>query len=544
MTAGDVPHGTRHAIATEHAMLLSTRSKPTHLLQLGLASLVAIVAACSSPVLAADGFPYIAYVTQDETYVRSGPGGDFYPTSQLKAGYAVEVYRHDGDGWCAIRPVEGSFSLAPAHQLRILDSRTAEVIAPHVPARVGTSLTDDRSAVQVNLEHREMVQLAEQPTPGKPWVKIAPPAGEFRWIAARRLSKSPPTEGAASSGNAAWRSTGDAANVQVAQYTESEAVAGSNPFAHLDAALGNNGATSPLPANPAWHPNAVGASAPPASAAGLTKSADAVTVVPGSPAAAQLPMSAPIAPGLIGENPPQSVATKQPRIRFEGISAPTGPFDSRVVEMQLRLSQIVVQSPTTWQLGGLREEAAALLAQGDTPELRDQLRDLLDRIATFENVQSRYRNAGLTATPGALAASLPLPPTASGAAAQTPQQGMTGQSADVLARIRSDLGADGSITPTPGAPPAATDLAATDAKYDAVGTLKPVVSKRAQAPRFALVDDHGDVVTFVTASPDVNLQSYVGKRIGVLGNRGFMPEYRRAHVTASRITPLEERLVR
>src|SRR5690349_2790161 len=114
MTAGDVPNGTRHAIATEHAMLLSTRPKPTQLLQLGLASLVAIVAACSSPVLAADGFPYIAYVTQDETYVRSGPGGDFYPTSQLKAGYAVEVYRHDGDGWCAIRPVEGSFSLAPA----------------------------------------------------------------------------------------------------------------------------------------------------------------------------------------------------------------------------------------------------------------------------------------------------------------------------------------------------------------------------------------------------------------------------------------------
>jgi hypothetical protein len=48
----------------------------------------------------------------------------------------------------------------------------------------------------------------------------------------------------------------------------------------------------------------------------------------------------------------------------------------------------------------------------------------------------------------------------------------------------------------------------------------------------------------VTASPDVNLQAYVGKRIGVLGNRGFMPEYRRAHVTASRVTPLEERLVR
>ena len=121
---------------------------------------------------------------------------------------------------------------------------------------------------------------------------------------------------------------------------------------------------------------------------------------------------------------------------------------------------------------------------------------------------------------------------------------MTGQTSEVLARVRSDLGVDNTITPTPGSQPPPTATAATEALYDAVGTLKPVVSRREQAPRYALVDDHGDVVTFVTASADVNLQPYIGKRIGVRGNRGFMPEYRRAHVTASRVTPLEEKLVR
>jgi hypothetical protein len=116
----------------------------------------------------------------------------------------------------------------------------------------------------------------------------------------------------------------------------------------------------------------------------------------------------------------------------------------------------------------------------------------------------------------------------------------------VLARVRSDLGVDNTITPTPGPAPAAVagSVAATQALYDAVGTLKPVVSRRDKAPRYALVDDHGDVVTFVTAAADVNLQPYVGKRIGVRGSRGFMPEYRRAHVTASRVTPLEEKLIR
>ena len=81
-------------------------------------------------------------------------------------------------------------------------------------------------------------------------------------------------------------------------------------------------------------------------------------------------------------------------------------------------------------------------------------------------------------------------------------------------------------------------------RYDAVGILRPVVSKRPGAPQFALVDDRGQVVTFVTPTPDINLQPYLGRRVGIAGNRGFIPEFNRAHVTAGRVTPLGERMVR
>ena len=517
--------------------------------------MVACLAMGSTTVAhSAEAFPYVAYVTQNDTYVRSGPGGNHYPTSQLPSGYAVEVYRHDGDGWCAIRPVDGSFSLAPSHQLRVLDSRTAEVIAPTVPARVGSSIGNDRQGVQVMLERGEIVHLTEPPKPGQPWVKIAPPAGEFRWIAARRLVRTPPTEGGpASSGT--WQSTASGGkSVTLAQHNEPEtAPAGGNPFAHLDSLFAESAAApTPTAASAPWQPEAAGAAPPAASAAGLAHGADAIEVIPGSPAAKQTystQQSTPAstsasAPGLIA-GADAAPASGQARIRFEGLSPPTGPYDARVAEMQLRLSQIVVQPPATWQLASLREEAATLLAQGETPELRDQLRDLLDRVATFENVQARYRGARPGAATTAVAGSSPV-------VGRLPRDGevpsldagMTGQTGEVLSRIRSDLGVDPSITPTPGETPPATAVAATEAKYDAVGTLKPVVSKRSQAPRYALVDDHGDVVTFITASPEVNLQAYVGKRIGVSGNRGFMPEYRRAHVTASRVMPLEERLVR
>ena len=59
------------------------------------------------------------------------------------------------------------------------------------------------------------------------------------------------------------------------------------PFAHLEAApmTGAAPAATPIPANPAWHPNALGAAAPPAAADQLANSPDAIAVVPGSPAA-------------------------------------------------------------------------------------------------------------------------------------------------------------------------------------------------------------------------------------------------------------------
>jgi hypothetical protein len=74
--------------------------------------------------------------------------------------------------------------------------------------------------------------------------------------------------------------------------------------------------------------------------------------------------------------------------------------------------------------------------------------------------------------------------------------------------------------------------------------LRPVVSKRPGAPQFALVDERGQVVSFVTSTPDINLQPYLGHRVGIVGNRGYIPEFGRAHVTAKRVQPLNDRVLR
>ncbi len=510
-----------------------------------VAAIAMVFAALPGQAAAPAGeFPYIAYVVEPDSFVRSGPGRDHYATAQLPAGYAVEVHRHDGNGWCAIRPPDGSFSLAPIQQLQVVDQRTATVAGEGVAARVGSLLGEDRSAVQVMLERGEPVALVEPPSPTSPWVRIAPPAGEFRWIAARRLSRTPPTESTplvASGGE--WKTpgvvggaVGGIGRIAPPEPSDDPGMNTGDQFAHLRTAPATTVATAaPMLAGgvrPLWQPQPALAESANSGVVTAGGAGDDFQIIAGSPAAVvQAQYQQPVATNTLAA-PPLTTATTvsapeaasvpipsagQPRIRFEGLSA--GPLDPRVAELQLRLSQIVVAAPANWQFTSLQQEAAALLAQEQSPECRDQLRDLLDRIATFETVQQRYRNQ-----PGAARL-------ASGAATND---------SEVLARVRSDLGAaDNGITPTPGAAPRATE-----ALYDAVGTLKPVISRRQNAPQFALIDDHGDVVTFVTASPDVNLQSYVGQRIGVRGSRGFIPEYRRAHVTASRVTTLEETVVK
>jgi hypothetical protein len=75
-------------------------------------------------------------------------------------------------------------------------------------------------------------------------------------------------------------------------------------------------------------------------------------------------------------------------------------------------------------------------------------------------------------------------------------------------------------------------------RYDSVGKLARVVSKRPNAPRYALVNSAGEVVSFVSPAAGVNLPAYEGQYVGVTGQRGYMPELKKPHVTALRVTEL------
>lgn len=144
----------------------------------------------------AERFPYSAFVATDEASVRSGPSESFYPVLTLRHGDAVEVWRHDPAGWCAIRPPEGSFSWVAAEFVEPTGEHTGVVRGNQVNARVGTHFSDLRDAVQVKLDEGEAVDIIERRTlltAGREtsWYKIHPPSGEFRWIHGKHLVRHP-----------------------------------------------------------------------------------------------------------------------------------------------------------------------------------------------------------------------------------------------------------------------------------------------------------------------------------------------------------------
>lgn len=135
-------------------------------------------------------FPYKAFASTDEVYVRSGPGQNFYATDKLRRGQEVEVYRHDPGGWCAIRPVRGSYTWVSGRYLKPTKRNLAVVTEEGVVARVGSRFADNRDVIQVRLHRGEVVEVIEAPREdghGNSWYKIAPPSGEFRWVSIKYL---------------------------------------------------------------------------------------------------------------------------------------------------------------------------------------------------------------------------------------------------------------------------------------------------------------------------------------------------------------------
>lgn len=142
------------------------------------------------PVSALD-FPFDAIVNTEETLVWSGTSGEDkdYATMKLRRGDKVRVLHQEFGGWYKIAPPDGSFSWIRDD----LIDRTAQqgVVKDDTMAIIGSEIGSPKFEVRNLLRAGEVVEIltqAEQLEQGPqriPMLRIKPPRGEFRFIRQR-----------------------------------------------------------------------------------------------------------------------------------------------------------------------------------------------------------------------------------------------------------------------------------------------------------------------------------------------------------------------
>jgi hypothetical protein len=406
------------------------------------------------PAVAQRSFPYKAYVTGKDVYVRSGPGEQYYPTEKLQPGAEVEVYRHDAGGWCAIRPLPESYSWVSGRYLKPGKDGLAEVVADRVASRVGSQFSDVREVVQVRLERGEIVELkgTKQVGAGQSavmWYKISPPSGEFRWIHGKYIDPDSPHDGvrrAAAEESPSLRRKAGA--VQTAAPTAPEAKA-------------------PDPERPA----------------------DGLAPAP--------PLQSP------DRGAPQLAAGSVRHVSPEQ-------FQAELDDIQTELSIMLAEEPTVWNSAELSRRAEALLGQAETAIERGRARVLVNRIAQADNIKRRFEE--LTTL-------------------RSDTDHRNRQLAEV-SRLRSEARATQVAQ-------ASSLSARSGQRFDGTGRLTRVVPSKVGAPRYALLDEKGNVRYYVSPAPGVNMEYYLGREVGVSGPRGYIAEGNAKHITAKHITALD-----
>jgi len=432
--------------------------------------------------------PYKARVLVDKVFLRSGPGQNYYPTSFLQRDTIVEVYRQT-NGWLAIRPPEDAFSLVPAEYVEYDQTRSkAKIRTAETPCYVGSQISSHHHVLQVELKFDESVHVlgiteSREADTGKKKVfyRIAPPSGEFRWINEHFIKSIEPSYRTLRDPEADPESLDQlAASTEAIEPWQSKKELKTLRTVAFENETGNE-----------------------------TETDKVQTEAPSTDEAM------PPEPGKLPVEP-----TTQPAVPATTLT---------IVELELRVSQEVVKPAETWQLKPLRERAVELSKIGESPLERGRARLVLDKLEELEALYER--KIALKAAASTLPQAVLIDPTAD------PDVGdATSNLLDPTGLIRS---AASMVDPA-----ASFKKSGIDPRYDGHGWLMPVVTrastqkKAGYTPPFALTDNQGNVIQFVSPSPGLNLRRYAKMQVGIYGQVSPLAQLTHPHLTAHRVVVL------
>ncbi len=327
---------------------------------------------------AADDFPYTAYIAADKTEVVAGPGHRFYATERLARGTQVEIYREEASGWLAIRPPEGSFSWVPADFVERLDedklgNDKVGRVKQATGAWVGTSVEHvAEHHQQVTLKQGELVQIIDEKSvtanDGKErtWLKIAPPAGEYRWVHLRDVVRQKPEDSEPPSVvSPAEPEPQPEARTNAPRFDRLvEPVQFKNTTSSGDKSLSPDGFV------PRKRRDSEAVSAP--------------SVEPGARFAAAVPRTS-------------LTTTASNSLARSGLS--NDEISRQLDEIEVDLSLMLAKDRSQWDLASIRRRVETLVENGTDPVSRGRARLVLDKIKQFEDA---FGSSGRSAVSNAL----------------------------------------------------------------------------------------------------------------------------------------------
>jgi hypothetical protein len=429
---------------------------------------------------AEDGqFPYTAYANSDDVYVRSGPGKNYYPTDKLSRGDAVEIYRHDPGGWYAIRPPRGSFSWVPARFLQPTRDHLAVTNGDRVVSRVGSRFSDVRDVIQVRLDRGEEVEILE--------VKTLITGGQSeQWC-----KIAPP------SGEFRW---------VFGKFVDEQQPLPDRRMAD-DRSRGVADRESSDDDRPVRTASAVRSgryytedSEPPDASDDDVSNVRRTSGARRDGGDGERDVALTAASDRAGDGRQNGSAHSAAK---PATASPGDAFQTEIDAVDLALSSMVVEEPSVWKFDDLDRRAESALDRAQTALERGKARLLLDRIAKFEDIKRR---------------------------ADTVQQ----------VEAATDRRNSQTVNVADTRPPSGLAQVEGNDRFDASGRLINVVSQRPNAPPYALVNSDRVVMAFITPAPGVNLRPFINRQIGVSGQRGFIPELNKPHITALRVSALDQ----
>ncbi len=538
------------------------------------ASFAVIVLACGSLIAVnarlfaqSTAEPFMVYVDQEGVAARCGPGGDFYRTDPLRHGQALEVYVETADGWLGVRPPAGSFCWLPAEVVQLAPGQDRGVVTEeNALAWIGTHLGKANKYLwQVQLSKGEEVAIlgrAQRDGPDGPklWFRIVPPAGEFRWVHREQIVENPELllreKPRANSRVAAAQPT---LAPQVESYPEPD----NEP--RIEQSVLEPEPTLPLPTPPVDRV-ASAATAPirPASTRSPAGREVGVSDIIGSGIRQDANAFEPSADNEIARpyDAPLMAFTTRPFVKsiggrdeapvtpienltdsFDRRNAPrqsiaaTSPPVSPTVQQQFVDSARVSIQPTVMPVSNVGALPSTTLPMASAGEIRSidslqlELSRLMARSAAGVDVEPVLSAAAL------LARSAPLESDRQRATlivqrAQQYQQvahRRDGQPLQSAIAMPASVGYPEPIQATLPAPVQSSG----DAAQEVAGYLVQVFSARPDSPPFALTDQQGRTIYYVSPAPGVNLRRYLNQFISVHGTASFTTGLDTPHIIAT-----------